>query len=50
LQSFGERDIDGVIGGKIVPHLPDAGQEYRVSIPVQAKVLKVADGFGCAMR
>lgn len=43
VESFGERDIDGVIGSKIVAQLPDADQQPVVRIAANAKRSEVVE-------
>jgi hypothetical protein len=46
IQSFSESQISSIIGGKTVPHLPDAGEQNEMRISGKRKVSEIAESFG----
>jgi len=48
VERFGERNVNGVVGGEVVPQLPNWRQQKIVRIPSQGKVRQVGERRGAA--
>jgi hypothetical protein len=49
IERFGQGDINGVIGGEIIPQIPDSGQKEIVWISVHRKVSEVGKSHAAAL-
>lgn len=49
IQSFGERQVGSVVGRKVIPKLPDAGQQHRVRKSIERQVGEVMERLFSAL-